>query len=80
MTMQHNGGPELASKRVFLLASMRVAALNLKSWTSEIEMIGIALRNDIMTLDEAIVQLDDLGVLQWLPPIVDVVANQEVAA
>jgi hypothetical protein len=64
---QHNGGPELASRQDFLLASMRVATLNLKSWTSEVEMIGIALRNNMIDVEEAVAQLDDLGVLHWRP-------------
>jgi hypothetical protein len=76
MNAQHNGGPELASKQDFLLASMRVATLNLKSWTSEIEMIGIALRNNMIDVEEAVAQLDDLGLLHWLPAAD---ANHEVA-
>lgn len=63
------GGDEgLASKLEFLLASMRVASLNLKSWSSEIDMIGIALKRGLVTVETACDWLDEMGVLRWLPP------------
>jgi hypothetical protein len=53
-------------KQEFLLASMRVASLNLRSWASEVDMIGIALRGGLIGLDDACLHLDDLGILRWL--------------
>ena len=64
---QHNGGPELASKRDFLLASMRVASLNLKSWSAEIDCIGVALRNNQISIEAACKDLDAMGILYYLP-------------
>ncbi len=64
---QHNNGPELASKRDFLLASMRVASLNLKSWSAEIDCIGVALRNNQISIEAACEDLDAMGLLHYLP-------------
>jgi hypothetical protein len=55
------------NKQTFLLASMRVASLNLKSWAAEIDAIGVALNNDIITLEAACEDLNSMGVLRWLP-------------
>jgi hypothetical protein len=55
------------TRREFLLASMRVAVLNLKTWISEIEMVGMALRGGAVTLDDACDWLDELGLLEHLP-------------
>lgn len=54
-------------KQDYLLASMRVASLNLKSWAAEIDMIGLALRDNVITLETACEDLNDMGVLYWLP-------------
>ena len=53
--------------REVLLASMRVASLNLKSWSCEIELIGAALNRNAITLPTALDWLDEMGVLRWLP-------------
>ena len=66
-TQQHNNGPELASKQEFLLGTMRVASLNLRTWAAEIDTIGVALRGGLIGLDDACLHLDELGVLRWLP-------------
>jgi len=70
-TPQHNGGPQLASQQEFLLASMRVAVLNLRGWQHEIELVGVALRDELITLDDACAWLDNLGLLEHLPEQVD---------
>jgi len=64
---QHNGGPELASKQEFLLVSMRVASLNLKSWAQEIDCIGLALKGNLISMEAACEDLDAMGVLHHLP-------------
>ena len=46
---------------------MRVAVLNLRTWQNEIELVGVALKGDEITLDDACVWLDDLGLLRHLP-------------
>lgn len=51
----------------FLLASMRAAASNLRTWQLEIEFIGVGLKNGIVTYEAAVEQLDQLGLLQYLP-------------
>jgi hypothetical protein len=65
--LNHNGGPELASKQEFLLASMRVASLNLKSWAAEIDCIGVALLNNQISIEAACEDLHAMGVLRYLP-------------
>jgi hypothetical protein len=54
-------------KTKFLLASMRVASLNLRSWQSELDAVGIALNGGAIDLEAACEWLDDLGLLHWLP-------------
>lgn len=54
--------------RDFLLASMRVASFNLRSWSAEIDMISVALRGGLIDLEIACEHLDDMGILRWLPP------------
>ena len=62
--LNHNSA---AAQREFLLASMRVAAGNLRTWQLEIEFIGTALRNDQMSLYTACEWLDDIGLLPAKP-------------
>lgn len=64
---QSESGANYPHKREFLLASMRVAGLNLKSWAAEIDMVGVALRNNQIGLEDACERLDGMGVLRWLP-------------
>ena len=54
------------SRREFVLASMRVAALNLRSWASEIDMIGTALKANLIGVDAACDWLNELLLLEWL--------------
>jgi hypothetical protein len=54
-------------RQELLLASMRVAVLNLRTWSSEIEMIGVALRSGALDVDGACLWLADLGLLEHLP-------------
>jgi hypothetical protein len=64
---QSEHGENYPHKREFLLASMRVAGLNLKSWAAEIDMIGVALRSDHISLEDACAHLHGMGVLRWFP-------------
>jgi hypothetical protein len=56
-----------SDRREFLLASMRVAVANLKTWQCELEYIGTALRGNFISLDTACAWLDDIGLLHHLP-------------
>ena len=56
------------SQRKFLLASLRTAAANLRTYQLEIDMIGVALRDELMSIETACELLDDAGLLRWLPP------------
>jgi hypothetical protein len=64
---QTAAGANYPHKQEFLLASMRVASLNLKSWAAEIETIGVALRGGLITTEAACEDLDAMGVLRYLP-------------
>lgn len=67
-------------QRAVLLASMRVAIHNLRSWQAELEVIGVALSRDQITIDTAIDWLDNMDILGWLPPPQEIEATaQEVA-
>ena len=56
-----------AGQKEFLLASMRAAAANLRTWQLEIETIGVGLKNDLMTHETAVERLTDLGLIEYLP-------------
>jgi hypothetical protein len=58
---------DIEHKKTFLLASMRVASLNLRTWQAEIDAVGIALKSGTISLDDAVEWLDGIGVLEWLP-------------
>lgn len=62
--------------RAILLASMRVATLNLRSWQAELEAIGVALSRDQITIDTAIDWLDEMEILDWLAPPITIDAEQ----
>jgi hypothetical protein len=51
----------------FLLASMRVASLNLRTWSAEIDSIGVALKSGQISTAGACEWLADLGLLDHLP-------------
>ena len=71
MGRQMNARPNHAE---FLLASMRTASLNLKSWAVEIDSIGVALRGNLISEEIALAWLDERGLLAYLP------TDQEQAA
>jgi hypothetical protein len=50
----------------FLLSSMRVASLNLKTWQAEIDAVGIALNTGTISAEAACGWLDEMGILRWL--------------
>ena len=57
---------EMAGKQELLLASMRCASANLRTWQIEIESCGIALKNGAITLDDACEWMNDCGLLAYL--------------
>jgi hypothetical protein len=56
-----------SGQKDFLLASMRAAASNLRTWQLEIETIGVGIKNGLVTYEDAIEWLTDLGLIQYLP-------------
>jgi hypothetical protein len=54
-------------RKTLLLATMRVAWLNLETWQAELDSIGIALKGGTISLEDACEWLDDIGLLAWLP-------------
>jgi hypothetical protein len=58
---------EQAGNKELLLASMRCAVANLRSWQLEIETCGLSLKTGAITIDDAVAWMDELGVLVWLP-------------
>lgn len=54
------------SFRDFMLAELRCAALRSRLVAAEIDSIGVALRGNFITEDDAIAWLDDCGALQFL--------------
>jgi hypothetical protein len=68
-----NARPDIdnAGNKELLLASMRCAAANLRSWQIEIETCGIALKGGAITIADACEWLDDIGVLAHLPEKVE---------
>ena len=48
----------------YLLAELRVASLRLRLEQSDIDAIGLALKNGLITSDQAIALLDDCDVLR----------------
>lgn len=54
-------------RRECLLASMRLAVLNLRTWQHELEFIGSSLKTGLLSLDAACEALEDNGLLHWLP-------------
>jgi hypothetical protein len=51
----------------FLLASMRLAIANLRTWERELEFIGVALDDGLIDVETACDELDAIGLLRWLP-------------
>ena len=52
--------------RDFMLAELRCATLRSRLVTAEIDSIGVALRGNFITEDDAIAWLDDCGALQFV--------------
>lgn len=50
----------------YLLAELRCAALRSRLMTAEIDSIGVALRGNFITTDDAIAWLDECGALQFV--------------
>ena len=54
-------------RREYLLASMRLARANLTTYMLALDEIGVALRGDIITIEAACEELNEMGLLRWLP-------------
>ena len=61
----------LIADRAFFIASLRSASLQYKLWASELDMLGVALTNDAMSLGTAVEWAADIGMLEYLPPTFD---------
>jgi hypothetical protein len=48
---------------------MRVGRLRVALLANEIDAIGVALKGNLITVDDAIAWLDDIGAFQFIPEI-----------
>lgn len=60
----------------FLLAAMRVGRIRIKLLLSEMDEIGVALKDNLIDHDNAVLWLDDCGLLQFI----DVEIKEQKAA
>ena len=60
----------------YLLAAMRCGRLRISLLLNEIDQIGIALKDNLIDHDNAVLWLDDCGLLQFI----DVEVREEEAA
>ena len=51
----------------YLLASMRLARANLQTYTLALDEIGVALKGNLISLDTACKELQEMDLLRWLP-------------
>jgi hypothetical protein len=58
-----------SSQSEFLLACLRVASLRAKLVATELDSIGVALRHNFVSHDDAIEWLRDLDLLDHVPPL-----------
>lgn len=57
---------EAAALREFLLAELRCALLRFKLMVNEITVVGVALSGDMISISEAVEELQTLGVLDHI--------------
>jgi hypothetical protein len=62
-----NGGPPM-NYTDYLLAELRCAALRARILASDVDAIGLALKNGLVTPDQAVDLMADSGVLQFVVP------------
>jgi len=63
------GGAVAPPNHEFVLATMRVGSLRVKLLANEIDAVGVALKNHLISVDDAIAWLDEIGALQFIPEI-----------
>lgn len=66
-------------KRQILLAGMRCAAIRLKLLELELEEIGIALKLNIISPEDAVGCLHDINALQFINPSIAAMPEKEAA-
>jgi hypothetical protein len=58
--------PVERDKREYLLAELRAAALRARLWQADIDAVGLALKADLISPDQAVEHLSDCGLLRLL--------------
>jgi hypothetical protein len=53
-------------RREYLLAELRAAALRARLWQADIDAVGLALKADLISPDQAVEHLSDCGLLRLL--------------
>jgi hypothetical protein len=59
-------------ERDYVLAAMRVGRLRVTLLGTEIDTVGVALKNNLITIEDAIYWLDEIGALHFLAPEIGV--------
>jgi hypothetical protein len=59
--------PDESSDTEFLLSALRVATLRAKLAANELDSVGVALRNKLVTYDDALAWLCDVDLLEHIP-------------
>jgi hypothetical protein len=65
-TTMTNLEPVAQDKREYLLAELRAAALRARLWQADIDAIGLALKAQLISPDQAVEHLSDCGLLRLL--------------
>lgn len=60
--------PKPVTNKEYLLAELRCAALRSRLITADIENLGIALKSEILSVDEALMHLVTAGLADWCSP------------
>lgn len=63
--------------RDFLLSALRAASLRAKMYEVEINSIGIALKGGMITVDQAVKWVKDIGAMELVGTIPDGIAKKE---
>jgi hypothetical protein len=59
-------------EREYVLAAMRVGRARVTLLVNEIDAVGVALRSNLITIEDAICWLDEIGALHFLNPEIGV--------
>jgi hypothetical protein len=65
------------SHREFLLAALRIASARAKLFDYEVTSIGIALRDDMITNEQAVKWMKDIGAVEVIPDEVSKATGHE---